>query len=464
MTVAMLLVTSSAWAQTAAPEKVPAEQQRQAEGIRGAADAAQSSFESGLTGGPEVTYEQVLANPDDPGLNAAWARSQIAHGDLLGASATLERLLLVHPEIIEARLVHGLVLYRLDDLLTAKAELSGIDPQTLTAAQQDELRRILGQIEQRSKRLRQTVTLAMGSHFDTNRNASPSSGVILISDTPFTLEGSARKKKDWGNLEMAGYEADYDLGTDPKMSVFGGLNLLSDKQATVNSQDVALGGSTVGLRYQSGPLGLQIAGFWNNMTLESDYYMNDWGLAGRATYRLAPTWEAFADLRLDDQTFHNVTADTLGSNNSGTLPSLWLGSQWHVTPAHTLTMALGAAQRDAQAKFMSNDRWALRLGETWLLGQGQFINATSEFGLAIYDRPDTTFSAMTRRDRDARFALTYGVPVGTMAGAVGLDAPEDLRDVVFSLSGEYYRAVSSLTNYTYSNIRTQALVSKRWEF
>ena len=41
-----------------------------------------------------VTYGlEVLAHPDDPDINYRWARTQIANGDLKGASATLERML-----------------------------------------------------------------------------------------------------------------------------------------------------------------------------------------------------------------------------------------------------------------------------------------------------------------------------------------------------------------------------------
>lgn len=48
-----------------------------------------------------------------PGI--AFARNQIGKGDLLGAIATLERLLINHPESDEVLLLHASLLCRVDD-------------------------------------------------------------------------------------------------------------------------------------------------------------------------------------------------------------------------------------------------------------------------------------------------------------------------------------------------------------
>lgn len=427
-------------------------------------DNARSAFVHGLVGKDDVTYAQVLEHPDDPALNAAWARTQIARGDLLGASATLERILLRHPESVEARLVYGFVLYRLDDAVTAQMVLAGIDPSRLTPAQREEREQVLKLLEQRRKRLRQSLTLAMGSHHDSNRNASPGNEIILIRELPFRLEGGARRQGDWGVTAHSVYEADYDLGTDPRMSVFGMLNLMGDRQAREDQYNTETGGVAVGMRYSGGPWNGQASVFWNGMTLQSDYYLGDWGAAGHVGYHLIPTLELFADLRLARQAFHDVPADPSGSGYSGTAPAGWFGAAWRSADDNTISLALGLSRRDASDEPLSNDRHALRLSDTYLLGGGQFLTAAVEWGVTIYDRANPVFSDVTRRDRDQRYTVTYGVPVGTAGTAVGVELPDGLSDVVVSVSGEYYRANSTLPNYTYGNVRTQVLASKRWEF
>jgi hypothetical protein len=53
----------------------------------------------------------------------ALARSQAEGGDLTAALATVERVLLAHPEADEARLVHAAMLCRVDDPAGARSEL-----------------------------------------------------------------------------------------------------------------------------------------------------------------------------------------------------------------------------------------------------------------------------------------------------------------------------------------------------
>jgi Flp pilus assembly protein TadD len=71
----------------------------------------------------EVTYEDVLANPDNIDLNFAYAQVQIARGDLKNAAATLERILLIEQDLPRVRLLYAIVLFRLDNLDEAEREL-----------------------------------------------------------------------------------------------------------------------------------------------------------------------------------------------------------------------------------------------------------------------------------------------------------------------------------------------------
>ena len=54
------------------------------------------------------------------------ARKQIAAGDLLEALATLERVIINHPQSNEARLLHAGVMCRIDDRRGAMVELDGL--------------------------------------------------------------------------------------------------------------------------------------------------------------------------------------------------------------------------------------------------------------------------------------------------------------------------------------------------
>lgn len=85
--------------------------------------------------GPNITFSQVYANPDDQTLNLNYARQQAARGDYLTAATSLERMLYSQPNWDSARLFYALCLYHLDDLQAATRELDILEVRPLSANQ-----------------------------------------------------------------------------------------------------------------------------------------------------------------------------------------------------------------------------------------------------------------------------------------------------------------------------------------
>ena len=82
------------------------------------------------------SFEEVMAAPDDPVINTAYAKAQIASGNLIFAAAAYERLLLGQPDDDVTRVAYAEVLLNLDDPVTAGQELSKLHTITLTPDQQ----------------------------------------------------------------------------------------------------------------------------------------------------------------------------------------------------------------------------------------------------------------------------------------------------------------------------------------
>ncbi|MCW3849408.1 hypothetical protein OF829_19380 [Sphingomonas sp. LB-2] len=79
---------------------------------------------------PGVEIDRLIDASQGVGPAMALARQQIAGDDLIGAVATLERLLVDHPEADDALLLHASLLCRLDDAPGARMEieqLSGVE-------------------------------------------------------------------------------------------------------------------------------------------------------------------------------------------------------------------------------------------------------------------------------------------------------------------------------------------------
>lgn len=96
------LATSAARAQTAAPETRP---QQETDAAAAAARAAAEAREAQQAQGPAISFADVLKDPDNIELNFRFARQKVAEGDLRGAASTLERILLVQPNLGQIRLL-----------------------------------------------------------------------------------------------------------------------------------------------------------------------------------------------------------------------------------------------------------------------------------------------------------------------------------------------------------------------
>ena len=70
--------------------------------------------------------DQLSRATDDAKAGLALARDQIDIGDLSGAMASLERMMINHPEADEAQLLHASLLCRLDDRTGGSSEFAGL--------------------------------------------------------------------------------------------------------------------------------------------------------------------------------------------------------------------------------------------------------------------------------------------------------------------------------------------------
>jgi hypothetical protein len=82
---------------------------------------------------PAAPLDMLSHATDDAAPGLTLAHRQIAAGDLLGALATLERVMIVHPEVQQALLEHASLLCRLDDRDGAKVEFDELDRRAFVA-------------------------------------------------------------------------------------------------------------------------------------------------------------------------------------------------------------------------------------------------------------------------------------------------------------------------------------------
>jgi hypothetical protein len=109
-TLACMLLGAGAAAQTTLdPAREKREVQDKKRQTGGQQKAITTSQLLTRTLGRKVTYEEVLKDPDNVELNLGFARTQIRSGNLNGAAATLERVLLVQPRNLSVRILYAVL-------------------------------------------------------------------------------------------------------------------------------------------------------------------------------------------------------------------------------------------------------------------------------------------------------------------------------------------------------------------
>lgn len=162
--------------------------------------------------GPPVTFQQVLEDPDNIELNVRYALTQIRDGNVRGAGATLERVLLIRPDLAVVRVLFAIVLFRLDNLDEAERELVSLLELDLEPKLRRQIDQYLDQIASRRKKTIFTFAMNFATQYDWNRNASPKSEIRLAADLPTRTTGDSSRQDDLALNGLAQLSFEHDLG------------------------------------------------------------------------------------------------------------------------------------------------------------------------------------------------------------------------------------------------------------
>lgn len=409
-----------------------------------------------------VTFEDILKDPDNLQLNFKFAQQQIANNELLGSAATLERILLVNPNLADVRLLYAVVLYRLDSLDEAKKELNALKGVPLPKNIEEQVNEYKKRIESRKRRthfgLRQTV----GWGYDTNRNAAPGSKQQMVADIAADVAATDGRRPDTHFTNISTADFTHDLGMQAGHEVFGSFTYYLQEQTNVNSLDLATFQYELGGRYKSKWLNVAPSFVASNILLSGETYLRTQGLNIQADRDITKKLSGFMNFRYDYQNYSGIDENTTGAERKGPEYDYLWGVSWKMLPTMRLTPSIGYMNKNAKAEYNAYDRFNLNLNHTWVLWKGSFLINAGNLYFDNYEEAETAIAGRIRHDTIFRYRATAGAPLS--AFGAGKILPKPLRDIVFTLSYEYYRSLSNLTNYSYTNNKIEGLFTKRWEF
>ena len=186
----------------------------------------------------DSAFQAMYQDPADLDKATSYIELAIAIGDLEGAVAALERMLIFEPDLPQVRMDLGFLYIQLGSLGMAQAYLSDV---LLEPELPDDVRSLvestLEDISKQSKVHKVSGTIAATARYQTNANAGPGNNTILLFGKPSVLEDQYTEQADSdGSLALQlGYE--YDFQSLPERTFHIDLNTLVGRQAEQRQLD-----------------------------------------------------------------------------------------------------------------------------------------------------------------------------------------------------------------------------------
>lgn len=443
-----------------------------------AAPAAGQNAESGQALNQDfqsVTYEEVLENPDDIDLNIRYARTLIEKGQLNQAAITLERVLIVNPNLDRVRLLYGIVLYRLDNLAEARQELQTVlDEGDLDGDLQRQARTYLDRIARRQQDVGGFLTVGAGLHGDTNRNSFPESGDIRIQN-PFNgqpgdqiVPAQGDENADWGQIAFAEGRVNYDPGRQRLTNLYAQATTLVDNQAQEDDLDVLAGVAEIGGTVDATELQITPHLRYQHLDVGGAKYAQipEVGIRFERTSHAIQGLNGFVETRVSYEEFNNTFDLPSNEDQNGFRYEIEPGAGYNIFNAWRVEGSYRFTAKDADEDFESYFGHRLRASSTYVFDYQGFVTGTASLEYKDFDGMERFVSVTkVREDIDSRVRLTYGVPVAAILRATGSDDPAAASEsLVLSMTGEYFNSESNISNFDYENWRGSFLVTKRFKF
>ena len=219
----------------------------------------------------EISYADILADPDNPALNQQFARERLAGGDAKAALAAVERVLVAEPTNLGARLFRAEVLSALGADLQAEGELRALAALPLPADIKARVAAMQAKIDQRRKRFNTQANLSIGYMENDNAANWPSDNTILLNGLARPTTGDGRyfitrvdtvdendpdenideKTKDDAASSSFSLSSSYDLGSENWRSVFFSAAMNATSGGDTGYLDGETGSFATGLVYKN---------------------------------------------------------------------------------------------------------------------------------------------------------------------------------------------------------------------
>ena len=391
-----------------------------------------------------ITYLEILENPNDLDLNLTYAKQQGELGNFKQTIATLERLNIVYPDNVEIKLYLLSVLVQIDSPEKAKTI---IEEMKLRKDLEAEDLETLQEIEEELKEIEPSLwTLALdvglSSVWSNNVNSVSRTRLKMTSDEREEFGSAKHDRTGSGSLAIS---ASRPVGEQSSLLI--SLSHSTSDQYQELDDDFQSYGLTLGLDTVLGNQNLSpylIIGK-TDYVADADSFSLMYGIGGNFTVGENHSF-SYGYSFTDSKANHNSMDNTADDDNA-IAHGASLGYDYVINNLISSSIALGVSDTDAKAD-AGNDAetydfsFGLNFAFPWAL-----ISVSSAHSFTDYKRQDTSIdSNIIRSDYSDTFSFSITKAVGDVFPFL-----DPNRSLFINLSYDNVKSESNILNYDYDS-------------
>lgn len=392
-----------------------------------------------------------------------FARGAAENGDVPGAIAALERVLLNNPDLANIRLELGLLYLRVGNAPLAQSYLQdAYEAPNVPQAVRARVQEALGNAELGLERTFVAASAQAGFRYQSNPNGSPGEvSLVLPGGAPVIIGAdglSITRESDFSFFSSADLEVAHGLGGQRSTALVGSLSLGQQTYFEISEIDSIFVAGELGPRFTLGPSAAP-NGFirpYVNVTYlnlgDADFFT---AYGGGLLFNLEPQLGLILTSRVN-YSYRDYADSTLrprGSDQTGDYFTLSTSAYFQVVPRTGVQIGALAEFADAAEDYWSRDTLGASVNLDQAIRISETAGATLRLGAAYrrsdYDEIDPLVS-LTDVRREDRFDLS-----------LGLDIPL-VRTTALNLQLQQTWNEADLPNYDYNNTLVSAGISYRF--
>ena len=393
----------------------------------------------------EITFEQILQDPNNLELNLQYAKEQEALGNYKPVIATLERLSDIYSDNLDLKLYLLSISLKIDSKERTKDIIDQIKRSpALTNAIRQRLDEIIKSLEAKDKQQKnewvQFIDISYNSTLDNNVNTKSDSDTLYISDSLSNYAADTIDDDDFQNIGIK-------YGAYKQLSNTSNINFNVGKGFTRQNRDKNKENDAHSLfiNYNKQINKNYISTFYslneNNNLHESDYVVHSFILENRYGFRPNQNIVLSGNYSLTDYRTDSVFTAAEDKNNEA--QGLTVGYEYFINQNNNIKFKYGFNDYNAKLDSYGYDNEYRRISYFTRIKDINF-NLSQTINYNTYDKADTFVKSDTIRDDKIK---TNSI---SMSGSLDqLLKLEFLKNIFYLVSYSDIKSKSNILNYDY---------------